>query len=185
MDKRDKILEAALKLFVEYGFHGTPTSKIAGEAGVSNGTLFHWFKTKEELILALYDIAKNDWNEFLVAKIDANQPLEMIAKMVMRESVYWALAHPQQFHYIQQIYFSPFASLITAEQSEKYMALHLQMIELGQENGIIKQLPVDLIIVLINSQIYGICQYLQQNTLDNPSTIIDKAVDLTWGMIAE
>ena len=97
----------------------------------------------------------------------------------------WWLAHSQQFHYIQQIYFSPFASLITAEQTEKYMALHLQMIELGQENGIIKQLPVDLIIVLINNQIYGICQYLQQNTLDNQATIIDKAVDLTWGMIAE
>ena len=65
MDKREQILLAALKLFTEFGFHGTPTSKIAVEAGVSNGTLFHYFKTKEALILALYDyVKKNSTNLF-------------------------------------------------------------------------------------------------------------------------
>ena len=54
MEKTKKILDAALKLFVEYGFHGTPTSKIAEEAGVANGTLFNKFKTKDELIVALF-----------------------------------------------------------------------------------------------------------------------------------
>ena len=51
MNKREKIFSTALNLFVEHGFHGTPTSKIAKEAGVANGTLFHHFNTKEDLII--------------------------------------------------------------------------------------------------------------------------------------
>ena len=59
MEKVDKILEAALQLFTSKGFHGTPTSEIAKTAGVANGTLFHYFKTKEELINNLYLHVKN------------------------------------------------------------------------------------------------------------------------------
>jgi AcrR family transcriptional regulator len=39
LDKKEEILKTALKLFVEFGFHATPTSKIAKEAGIANGTL--------------------------------------------------------------------------------------------------------------------------------------------------
>jgi AcrR family transcriptional regulator len=69
MDKREQILASALRLFVEFGFHGTPTSKIAKEAGVSNGTLFHYFATKEDLIKELYISIKNELNQFLFSKI--------------------------------------------------------------------------------------------------------------------
>ena len=54
MDKKAKVLDAALKLFVEFGFHNTPTSKIAKEAGISSGTLFYFYPTKDELVVALY-----------------------------------------------------------------------------------------------------------------------------------
>ena len=52
--KRKKIIEISLKLFVERGFHGTPTSLIAKEAGIANGTLFNYFKTKDILINEVY-----------------------------------------------------------------------------------------------------------------------------------
>ena len=55
--KKTAIAGAAARLFTERGFHGTPTSLIAREAGISNGTLFHYFPTKEELInFAYFDI---------------------------------------------------------------------------------------------------------------------------------
>jgi len=58
MDKKQLILGTALKLFVEAGFHGTATSKIAAEANVANGTLFNYFRTKEELILTSGDFSE-------------------------------------------------------------------------------------------------------------------------------
>lgn len=52
--KKEQILASALELFVTLGFHGASTSAIAKNAGISNGILFHYFKTKEELIIELY-----------------------------------------------------------------------------------------------------------------------------------
>ena len=56
-DKKAAIASTAVRLFTERGIHGTPTSLIAREAGVSNGTLFYYFPTKEDLInFAYYEI---------------------------------------------------------------------------------------------------------------------------------
>ncbi|MDD3246000.1 MAG: TetR/AcrR family transcriptional regulator [Methanosarcina sp.] len=49
-DKRTAIIETALKLFTERGFHGTSTAQISKEAGVATGTLFNYFPTKEDLV---------------------------------------------------------------------------------------------------------------------------------------
>jgi TetR/AcrR family transcriptional regulator, fatty acid metabolism regulator protein len=49
------ILDAATNLFASDGFHGTSTRKIASAAGVSEGTVFHYFSTKNELLLAILD----------------------------------------------------------------------------------------------------------------------------------
>ncbi|HWZ36255.1 MAG TPA: TetR/AcrR family transcriptional regulator, partial [Mucilaginibacter sp.] len=60
MSKQEQIQATALRLFVTDGFHGTPTAKIAAEAGVANGTLFYHYKTKEELVVALYNNIQNE-----------------------------------------------------------------------------------------------------------------------------
>jgi AcrR family transcriptional regulator len=54
-------LAAALQLFVAFGFHGTPTSRIAAQAGVSNGTLFHYYKTKQNWSLPSTITSKPTW----------------------------------------------------------------------------------------------------------------------------
>ena len=52
--KRQAILDAAFRVFVERGVAASPTSAISKAAGVAEGTLFTYFKTKEELMHELY-----------------------------------------------------------------------------------------------------------------------------------
>lgn len=53
--RESDIMAAATRLFAEEGFHGTSTRKIASAAGVSEGTLFHYFGTKNALLQAILD----------------------------------------------------------------------------------------------------------------------------------
>ena len=53
--RESDILDAATRLFAEEGFHGTSTKKIAAAAGVSEGTLFHYFSTKHILLTTILD----------------------------------------------------------------------------------------------------------------------------------
>ncbi len=49
-EKEEKILKAAIKVFSEKGFSAATTSEIARNAGVAEGTIFRYFKTKKDLL---------------------------------------------------------------------------------------------------------------------------------------
>ncbi|MEQ8516903.1 MAG: TetR/AcrR family transcriptional regulator [Chromatocurvus sp.] len=56
LERREQdILRAATELFATAGFHSTSTRRIAAQAGVSEGTVFHYFGSKYELMLAILD----------------------------------------------------------------------------------------------------------------------------------
>jgi len=56
---RQEILEAAMVLFGEKGFHGVSMHEIAGKAGVAVGTLYNFFHSKEDLYIALMEVCVN------------------------------------------------------------------------------------------------------------------------------
>lgn len=53
--KYRSILDAAERLFVRYGYKKTTIDEVAGEAGVGKGTIYSYFRSKEELLLAYSD----------------------------------------------------------------------------------------------------------------------------------
>lgn len=57
-DKRRLILDAALRMFAERGFHGTSVPEVAEAAGVGTGTLYRYFEHKEALVNEVYRDAK-------------------------------------------------------------------------------------------------------------------------------
>lgn len=62
---KNKILDAALKLFAERGFHNTSISQITKEAGVSKGLLYNYFQKKEELIDGIVGKAMAEGEELM------------------------------------------------------------------------------------------------------------------------
>jgi TetR/AcrR family fatty acid metabolism transcriptional regulator len=53
-DKFNAILEAALIVFAQHGFHGSQVTKIAKEAGIAGGTVYLYFKNKEDILVNLF-----------------------------------------------------------------------------------------------------------------------------------
>lgn len=64
-DKRKAILDAALKVFAEHGSTSAPTSAISRTAGVAEGSLFTYFKTKNDLMNALYLELRAEFSNYL------------------------------------------------------------------------------------------------------------------------
>ncbi len=63
-DKRNLILDAAIKVFARNGYHGSRVSDIANEAGIAYGLVYHYFKNKEEVLDTIFD---EQWTGFLDA----------------------------------------------------------------------------------------------------------------------
>lgn len=186
VEKTDRILATALSLFVTYGFHGTPTSRIAAEAGVSNGTLFHYFKTKDELVVALYSGIKEELNTILDTKISAASDSKEKLQALFTESVHWAVEHPNEYYFIQQFHFSPHLNLIASEDRERQEYLHRHVVEDALTRKLLKPLPTGLILTLLSSQVNGTHQYIlnQKVTESEQQALIQQAFELVWSMLA-
>jgi AcrR family transcriptional regulator len=87
-DKRQRILDAAVRVFAEHGYHGSRVGDIAEDAGVAHGLLYHYFSSKEEVLRTIF--AEN-WGQLIArfraveeADESAAQKLEGIAKILLR-----------------------------------------------------------------------------------------------------
>jgi len=56
-DKREAILRAAIKIFAGFGYFNSKVSDIAAEAGVADGTVYLYFKNKEDILHSIFDRA--------------------------------------------------------------------------------------------------------------------------------
>lgn len=185
VDKKGKIIETALKLFVDNGFHGTATSKIAQEAGIANGTLFNYFKTKDELVIALYLSVKDDMADFLAKNIVANGSLKEVMKSQFLASLFWALDNQLKFRFIQQFHSSPYLDKVEKDIIQSQVLPHLTLIQTGIDKGLIKKLPVDFIYAIISSLTFGVYQYLvsKQFTKVQQHDTIEQTFEMLWDMI--
>lgn len=69
-DKRQRILDAAVKVFAKRGFHATRVSDVASAAGVADGTIYLYFKSKDALLVSLFE----DHVERLLAFLEKELP---------------------------------------------------------------------------------------------------------------
>jgi AcrR family transcriptional regulator len=80
--RRQQILDAALRCFSRDGFHNTTTADIVRESGVSQGTLYLYFATKDDIIVALAD-DRHQGEAFLNAMAQSEQdPVEGLALLL-------------------------------------------------------------------------------------------------------
>lgn len=72
-EKQQRIINAACKEFAQKGYDNASTNEMVKEAGISKGLLFHYFNSKKELYLYLYDHLQEMFMEKIYAKIDWNE----------------------------------------------------------------------------------------------------------------
>lgn len=185
MNKQKEILAAALKLFVAYGFHGTPTSKIAKEAGVANGTLFHYYATKDELIISLYVSIKLQMSAFVESEMTPTDDDKARFRKQFEYALHWGIEHKEEFQYMQQMYASPYAAMIHSEEIQKLLQKSCNEIQQAIDKKIIKPFPVDYIFTIIGSQLFGLNQYLRNSnfTIKKQKEVISETFELLWDML--
>jgi len=155
-DKSEAILEAALELFVERGFHGTAVPLVAEKAGVSAGTIYHYFDSKEALVNVLY----RKWKAAIAQRVfdgfPADKPPRQQFQTVWRKMAEFALAHRREFAFLELHYHSAYLD-------GQSMAMELQltefagvMIRKAQAEQALKDLDPELLLATSNGAFIGV-----------------------------
>ncbi|TCN51341.1 TetR family transcriptional regulator [Rhodococcus sp. SMB37] len=80
--RRNAITDAAATLFAEHGYDATPVTAIAKAAGVSSGTVFHYFGDKRGVFRAIFERDLPESKEMIARYRDAENPLAAILDIV-------------------------------------------------------------------------------------------------------
>lgn len=77
LETKNKLIDAALRTFSRKGFKESTTKDIAKEAGVTDGLIYHYFQSKEDLLWAIFEkYTLLHSLEETVSRLDSNQPLQ-------------------------------------------------------------------------------------------------------------
>jgi TetR/AcrR family transcriptional regulator, fatty acid metabolism regulator protein len=147
-DKRELILEAAATVFAAKGFFGARVSDIAAQAGVADGTIYLYFKGKEEILAALFSVAMNRFldrargelaslegadarlgrlAQFHLEQVGSNRNLAIVFQVELR--------HSQKF-----------MELVSTTILADYLKFIQQVISQGQEQGLLRpELPASTV----------------------------------------
>jgi AcrR family transcriptional regulator len=83
-ETRDRLLRTAFQLFHEQGFHATGVSTILREAGVNPGSMYHFFPSKDALLLAVLEFALGYLEPAVMAPVESSvtDPLRRIEALL-------------------------------------------------------------------------------------------------------
>jgi len=102
-DKRNAILDAATRVFAERGLTAAPTSEISKRARIAEGTLFTYFKTKDDLINALYREIKLELADAMMSGFPRRKSVRTRLQHVWDGYVNWGVTNPDQRRVLAQL----------------------------------------------------------------------------------
>jgi len=137
-DKGKVILEAASELFSKAGFFGTSMKDVAQKAGIAVGTIYLYFKDKEELLDGIYKYAASLLLDKTKQKLNkASTPLEKIS-IFINESIEFGFKHPYYFLIVFVDFRRKaieFPKSVIYQFFQEYMALGAEILKEGKQNG--------------------------------------------------
>lgn len=143
--KREEIINSALELIAEHGFHGAPMAMIAEKAGVGAGTIYRYFPSKDALIAELYHELEQKITDAIKDGYPAGGPTEECFLHIGNSLLKFFINNPLVFRYVEQYHNSPYGVSIRRDRlrgKTDDKNILRTVLEQGSVNGDVKELPL-------------------------------------------
>ncbi len=154
MDKYHRILEAAVKVFAEQGFYQSTIAQIAKEAGVADGTIYLYFKNKDDILVQFYEYKTGQiferFRDAVGKPKTAEEKLRCLIRVHLQEfqkDRNMAIVYQAETHQNRRL-----GDENIKRMSKTYRDIISEVVELGQEEGTIRR---DLYMGLVKRLING------------------------------
>ena len=91
-ERRNQIMDAAVRRFSQHGFHQTTMDDICAESEMSKGALYRYFSSKEDIVAAMYERSINQETPMMNEALEQNGPVATLVNLT--EGIYGQLADP-------------------------------------------------------------------------------------------
>jgi TetR/AcrR family transcriptional repressor of multidrug resistance operon len=178
--KRVAILNSTLKLVKEHGFHGTPMSQIAKNANVAAGTIYHYFDSKETLIVELYIYTKDKLAEAIIAgDVKSNSYKERFFQYMINQYNFY-VRNDSALFFLEQYVNSPYAKNFPDKDSKLFINEVITFFQYGIDNGYFKNIDSKLLGPTIKGTIVAAANFtISEHTVYSKEDI-NEVVKIIW-----
>ena len=184
-ETREAIHDAALELFARLGYHATSMRAIAAEARVQPAAIYHWYASKEEILVQLQD----DFMERLTARVVAGmerhaRPALRLAAAVREHVVFHGLHTRAAFvtdSEIRALTPPPRAALIA--KRDEYQRMFSELIRDGIRDGSLRTSDVHVATYAILLQCTGVALWFDPSGPLSLEEVAELHVELVLGSL--
>ena len=160
--KEQQIFDATLELVVKSGLAGITMCDISKVAGIATGTLYIYFKNKEELINDLFTICRKESAQFYFNGLQSKDNFETSFRKIFYNIVEYRKQYFNKSVFLDQYYHSPYVSEKKRHEATQQLQPFYEVMENGKKQGLAKDydnlLLLWYVIGCINEVIKG-CHY--------------------------
>lgn len=139
-EKRSRIIDAAISVFAEKGFHLARISDIADKAGVADGTIYLYFRHKEDILLVIFEEKMDELLQELSAALRGVQGAPAKIRAFARHHVDQLRKHPElaQVFQVELRQSRKFLREYRPEKLWAYLEVFGKLVEEGQADGVFR-----------------------------------------------
>ena len=179
-DKKNAILLSTLDLIKEFGFHGTPVSKIAKRAGVAAGTIYHYFPSKDHLILELHGLIKSRMTDAMFKEVDCKKEYKVQFFEGWMNLCKYFINNSSALIFIEQFNSSPFAKVAPEKETKASVNKFQDFFQSGMDKGYLKKMEYRLIASVVFGCITATARYHITGKYDYNDKDLCEIANILW-----
>jgi AcrR family transcriptional regulator len=178
--KREAVLDAALDLFAQFGYHGTAVPQVAERARVGAGTVYRYFDSKEALVNALFQKWKGELGRVLMEGFPLDQPTRVQFREIWRRLAIFAGRHPKALDFLELHHHQSYLDERSiAVERELLQPLYAFVID-AQEKFQIKKIDPAVIGAIVWGSFMGLVQAARKGYLELSRKTLESAEEAVW-----
>ncbi len=183
MDKREAILEAALALFAERGYHGTSVALIAEKAQVGAGTIYRYFKDKEVLVNTLYQHWKRAMSEAVLSSMQQDMPPRRLFHEVWHRMVKFSRKNPKVHMFLEFHHHAPYLDEESRDLGDRIKAEFHEFFETCRRQQITKEVAPEILMSIVTGAFTAMEKAFMQGEIEPTPENEALAEELCWEAI--
>ncbi|MCH4887098.1 TetR/AcrR family transcriptional regulator [Acidaminobacter sp. JC074] len=184
MSKKDDILQATLKLIIEGGFQSLTLATILEEANAGYGTLYNHFKSKDELILVLYQEIRKKISHIVLADFDDQMDVRSKLNLFVSRYLKYCIDNIDEVNFVEQFsYFYADVNVIVGLDDDGFYSALVDLIKRGQQEKLIKDCKIEVLIQVINGSVMAIARGMRTGKYEFTDKDENAFLQICWDSV--
>jgi TetR/AcrR family transcriptional regulator, repressor of fatR-cypB operon len=180
---RDRILAAALDLFEEQGFDATAVPEVAQRAAVATGSIYRYFKSKDDLVNALYREWKLRYYEIVLTEPPPDANARQALSHYWRGMAAFARHYPKAARFLDLHHHRGYLADESLKPERDGQAIAAAFIARGVEQGEVRKIAPMVLIALMTGAMRGLLAFADKGELTLDDATVRDIEDCLWNGI--